>query len=173
MEYRLSTARQILERTPSTLGALLDGLSDEWLDATEAPDSWSPRQVVAHMIGAERSAWIPRVRLMLESPEPPALPPFDRVAEIRVSGRRPIGELLAEFAAVRRESLQTMSRLILDDAALSNAAIHPEFGRVELRQLLATWTVHDLSHLAQIERVMAKQYGEAVGPWRANFRLIR
>jgi hypothetical protein len=173
MEMELPAARQILERTPSTLHALLGGLSDEWLDATEAPDTWSPRQVVAHLIGAEKSAWIPRIRLIFESAQAPALPPFDRVAEITTSGARPIAELLTEFAALRAESLRDVARLTLDDAALSKTGIHPQFGRVELRQLLATWTVHDLAHLSQIERVMAKQYVDAVGPWRANFRLIR
>jgi hypothetical protein len=173
MDYQLSAARQVLERTPSILDALLGGLSDKWLDATEGPDAWSPRQVVAHMLGAERTAWIPRIRLIVDSAEPQPLPPFDRVAEINRSGRRPIGDLLKEFAASRRESLGALATFVLDDTALSKAGIHPEFGRVELRQLLATWTVHDLSHLSQIERTMAKQYADAVGPWRANFRLIR
>jgi hypothetical protein len=173
MEYQLSNARQILERTPRTLDALLGGLSDAWLDAREAPDAWSPREVVAHMIGAERAAWVPRIRLILESDAPPAFPPFDRVAEIRVSGHRPIAELLSDFSALRGESVQTLARLELDDAALSKTGVHPEFGRVELRQLLATWTVHDLAHLSQIERVMARQYADAVGPWRGNFRLMR
>jgi DinB family protein len=172
MEYRLSAARQILERTPSALEALLGGLSDVWLDATEGPDAWSPRQIVAHLIGAERTAWIPRIRIIFESTEPRPLPPFDRVAEINVSGRRPIGDLLEAFAEARRESLRALSNFVFDTAALSKTGIHPEFGQVELRQLLATWTVHDLSHLSQIERTLAKQYTDAVGPWRVNFRLI-
>jgi hypothetical protein len=173
MDYQLTAARQVLERTPSILEALLGGLSDTWLDATEGPDAWSPRQVVAHLLGAERAAWIPRIRLIVDSAEPQPLPPFDRVAEINRSGGRPIGDLLKDFAESRRESLGALSTFAFDAATLGKAAIHPEFGRVELRQLLATWTVHDLSHLAQIERTMARQYADAVGPWRANFRLIR
>lgn|SRR5215471_2733335 len=173
MEYELSTAKQILARTPATLEALLLGLSDEWLDATEGGDSWSPRQVVAHMLGAERSAWIPRLQLILDANEPQPFQPFDRTAEIHASRGRPFGQLIAEFGKCRRESLHMLSALPIDEAALSKTGIHPEFGLVELRQLLATWTVHDLAHLVQIERTMAKQYSAAVGPWIANFRVIR
>lgn len=173
MDFDLSHASQILERTPGTLESLLVGLSDTWLDAKEAPDTWSPRQVVAHMLGAERAAWVPRLRLILEFGDTQQLPPFDRVAEITVSGRRPIAELVADFAAVRRDSLRVVSALRLDADTLSRTGVHPEFGRVELRQLLATWAVHDLSHLAQIERAMAKQYADAVGPWRAYLRIVR
>jgi len=173
MEFEVAAARQILERTPAMLEALLVGLSDDWLDATEGPDSWSPRQVVAHMLGGEREDWIPRVRLILGSEEPPPLPPFDRAAEINASGHRPIGELVAEFGACRRAGLRELSTIRLDDAALSRTGLHPEFGRVDVRQLLSTWAVHDLTHLVQIERTMAKQYAAAVGPWRAYLRILR
>src|SRR5215467_15374409 len=173
MDYELSTAKQVLERTPATLESLLVGLSDEWLDATEGGESWSPRQVVAHMLGAERAAWIPRLRLILDAREPQRFQPFDRTAEISASRGRPFEELVMEFRERRRESLSLLSTLSIDEATLSKTGIHPEFGLVELRQLLATWTVHDLAHLVQIERTMAKQYSAAVGPWIANFRVIR
>jgi hypothetical protein len=173
MEFALATARQILERTPATLESLLVGLSDDWLDATEGPDTWSPRQVVAHMLGGEREDWIPRLRLILGSEEPPPLPPFDRVAEINASGNRPIEELIAAFSECRRAGLRELSEIRLDDAALSRTGIHPAFGRVDVRQLLSTWVVHDLNHLMQIERTMAKQYAAAVGPWRAYLRILR
>lgn len=173
MEYELTKATQILERTPATLEALLVGLSDEWLDGTDGPDTWSPRQVVAHMIGAERAAWIPRLRFILDFGESRPLPPFDRVAEIMLSGHEPIERLVAEFGEQRRDSLAVLSRLTLDGPTLSKAGTHPEFGRVELRQLLATWTVHDLAHLVQIERTMARQYTDAVGPWRTYLRVVR
>jgi hypothetical protein len=173
MEYDRAKATQILERTPATLEALLVGLSEEWLDGTDGPDTWSPRQVVAHLLGAERAAWIPRLRMILDFGEGRPLPAFDRVAEISASGRKPIGELIAEFAEQRRDSLGVLSRLPLDGPTLSKAGTHPEFGRVELRQLLATWTVHDLAHLVQIERTMAKQYADAVGPWRTYLRVVR
>jgi hypothetical protein len=173
MEYDLAHAKQILERTPATLSSLLVGLSDAWLDSTDGPDTWSPRQIVAHMIGAERSAWIPRLRMILDSAEPSPLPPFDRTAEIAASGTRAIAELVSEFGERRRESLAVVSSLALDGETLSKTGLHPEFGRIELRQLLATWAVHDLSHLVQIERTMARQYADAVGPWRAYLRVFR
>lgn len=173
MEFALLKAKEILERTPATLESLLVGLSDDWLDATEGPETWSPRQVVAHMVGAERSAWIPRLRVILDFGEARALPAFDRVAEIKASGNEPIAGLVGAFAGLRRDSLSVMSTLGLDDETLSKAGTHPEFGRVELRQLLATWAVHDLAHLVQIERTMAKQYTDAVGPWRAYLSIVR
>jgi hypothetical protein len=173
MEFELATARQILERTPATLKSLLVGLSDDWLDATDGPDTWSPRQVVAHMLGGEREDWIPRLRLILGSGEPPPLPPFDRVAELEASGHRPIEELVAEFGECRRAGLRELSEIRLDDAALSRTGLHPEFGRVDVRQLLSTWAVHDLTHLMQIERTMAKQYAAAVGPWRDYLRILQ
>jgi hypothetical protein len=173
MEFELATARQILERTPATLSSLLVGLSDDWLDATEGPGTWSPRQVVAHMLGGERENWIPRLRVILRSDEPPPLPPFDRDAEIKASGHRPIGELVEEFGECRRAGLRELSTIRLDDAALSRTGLHPEFGPVDVRQLLSTWAVHDLTHLIQIERTMAKQYAAAVGPWRAYLRILR
>lgn len=173
MQYDLAHAKQILERTPGALESLLVGLSDAWLDATDGPETWSPRQIVAHMLGAERTAWIPRLRMILDKGEAQQLPPFDRVAEINASGGRPIAELVADFASRRRESLAVVATLKLDGDVLSKTGLHPEFGRVELRQLLATWAVHDLSHLVQIERTMARQYADAVGPWRAYMRVVR
>lgn len=173
MTFRIDSAVEILERTPATLTALLGGLSDEWLAQTEGPDTWNARQVVAHLIGGEKTDWIPRVEHLLEHGERKPFPPFDRLAEIRMSGERPMGELLAEFAALRRGSLDALMRLQLTSAQMNLPGAHPEFGTVYLRQHLATWATHDLTHISQIVRALAKRYAEDVGPWQAYLRVVR
>lgn len=173
MKYQLAEARQILERTPGVLRAMLDGLSDAWTLPNEGSDTWSPRDVVAHLVGAERVAWIPRIRHLLDFGEDRPLLPFDRTAEIVASADKPVQTLLDDFAHLRRDSLQVLSTLNLSESQLARTGKHPEFGVVRLHDLLATWVVHDLSHTAQIVRVMATQYRDEVGPWRANLRVIR
>lgn len=162
----------VLERTPPVLSALLDGLPPEWTETREAPDSFSPRDVVGHLIVGEETDWVPRLRLILEKGDSEAFVPFDRFGfRGRIEGR-PIAELTAEFAAKRGLNLRYLRSLALDDATLARPGRHPALGAVTLRQLLATWTVHDLNHLGQIARVMARRDADAVGPWRAYLGIL-
>ncbi|HEX8319895.1 DinB family protein [Longimicrobium sp.] len=168
----LSMHTAVLERTPGVLRALLLDLPFEWADGTEGPGSWSPAMVVEHMAGEERANWIPRARSILQPGGPRALPAIDRVAPATRGDPRALAMLLDEFSVLRRESLSTVASWTLTREDLEREGEHPEFGRVTLGQLLATWVAHDLSHLAQIARVMAKRQREAVGPWRAYLPIM-
>jgi DinB superfamily len=172
MTFDLTMGVQVLERTPRTLHAMLDGLACGWLDATEGPDTWSPRVVVRHLIQAERANWIPRAEIILQQGSDCRFRPFDRLPVAIATGAKSIGDLLSEFSQVRGENLAKLREWHLTDTQLAFEGEHPEFGTVTLRQLLATWVAHDLSHIAQISRVMAKQYRDAVGPWRAYLRVM-
>ena len=167
MEFHLPDGLAILERTPSALHALLDGLPPGWTEATEGPDSWSPYVIVGHLIHGERTDWIPRARLILEQGVDRRFTPYDRFAQFRESAGKPLADLLGEFTNLRAANVALLRQWHLSDEQLALTGEHPEFGAVTLEQLLATWVAHDLSHLAQITRVMAKQYRDAVGPWRA------
>jgi hypothetical protein len=167
MDFDLATGIAVLERTPRTLHALLDGLPAAWTDATEGPETWSPYVIVGHLIHGERADWITRARLILAQGTERRFAPFDRFAQFRESEGKSLAQLLDEFARLRAESLATLAAWRLTEAQLALEGEHPAFGPVTLRQLLATWVAHDLGHLAQATRVMAKQYRDAVGPWRA------
>ena len=162
----------VLERTPRVLRAMLDGLPPEWIDADEGAGTWSPFAVVGHLVHGERANWIPRARVILEHGPARAFPPFDREAQFRDSAGKTITDLLDELAELRTDNLATLAGWRLDEAQLRLEGLHPEFGRVTLGQLLATWVVHDLSHIAQVARVMAKQYREEVGPWRVYLPVL-
>jgi hypothetical protein len=173
MKFDLDDAIQLLRSTPDILWVVLAGLPEEWISANEGPDTWSPFDVVGHLIHGEETDWIPRARLILEQGEAKVFEPFDRFAQLENSKGRSMGELLDEFADLRAESLEALDAMKLTDEDMERTGQHPEFGKVTLRQLLATWTVHDLSHLAQISRVLAKQYKDEVGPWSAYLRVIK
>lgn len=173
MEFRVEDAGPVLRRTPAVVRALLADLPDQWSRATEGPGTWSPFDVVGHLIHAERTNWIPRVEHLLQHGADVPFPPFDREAMFAASQGRPLAELLGTFEAVRANSLARLDALALEEADLSRRGRHPEFGEILLKQLLATWVAHDLSHLAQIVRVMARQYSEAVGLWRAYLSILR
>ena len=166
MQFELDRSVAMLERTPSTLRTMLLGLPREWTDATEGPGTWSPYDIVGHLIHGERADWIPRARIILAQGADRGFTPFDRLAQFRESQGKSLENLLDEFARLRTESLITLAGFALDDAKLALEGEHPAFGAVTLRQLLSTWVAHDLGHVAQIARVMAKQYRDAVGPWR-------
>ena len=167
MDFKLNEGISVLERTPAALRALLSGLSLEWTGATEGPDTWSPYVIVGHLIHGERTDWIPRAQIILAQRPERRFEPYDRFAQFRESEGKSLAELLDEFAQLRAGTVAMLVGWDLTDAQLQLEGEHPEFGRVTLRQLLATWVAHDLSHVAQAARVMAKQYREAVGPWRA------
>lgn len=172
MDFRLDQAREVLGRTPATLNALLRDLPAEWVAANEGADSWSPFDVVGHLIHAEETDWMPRAKIILEHGEARAFEPFDRFAMFEASGGKSLDELLDTFERLRGESLRELEALSLTPELLAKPGRHPELGAVTLGQLLSTWVVHDLGHVAQVVRVMAKQYGEAVGPWRAYLSVL-
>jgi hypothetical protein len=172
MDFDLTNGIAILERTPATLRALLDGLSPEWTDATEGPGTWSPYVVIGHLLHGERADWIPRAQLILAQGQHRTFTPFDRLAQFRESEGKSLTELLDAFAELRADNVQTLNDWQLTDADLSLEGTHPEFGAVTLRQLLATWVAHDLGHIVQVSRVMAKQYRDAIGPWRAYLSVM-
>jgi hypothetical protein len=172
MDFDLAAGTAVLERTPHVLRALLGGLPAGWTDADEGPDTWSPRVVVGHLVHLERTDWIPRARIVLAGGPERRFAPVDRFAQLRESEGRALDELLDDFARLRAENLATLAGWRLGEEQLALEGEHPQFGPVTLRQLLATWTAHDLAHLAQTARVMAKQYREAVGPWRAYLSVM-
>ena len=173
MEVRLEEALRLLGQTPSVLDALVVGLPEEWLHATEGGESWSPYTIVGHLIHGERTDWVPRALLILSAPagQPPTFEPFDRLAQFAWPNR-PIGALLEEFAGLRRDNLLTVEAWNLGPDHLALPGRHPELGPVTLGQLLATWVVHDQSHIRQIARVLARQYATEVGPWGAYLPVL-
>ena len=169
MQFQLNDAIEVLRTTPGVLDPLLRGRSAAWLDCRKAPDTFSPTQVLGHLIFGEMTDWIPRARHILEGRGATPFEPFDRWGHEPLIRGRAIGDLLDEFARLRGENLQTLESLALDDRKLEMIGTHPDpsLGRVTLRNLIATWAVHDLGHIAQIMRVMSNEYRDAVGPWRA------
>jgi hypothetical protein len=172
MEFDLSAAVDVLWRTPMTLRPMLSGLPDAWLRATEGPDTWSAYDILGHLIHGERTDWIPRARIVLDQGAERRFVPFDRTAQFRESAGKSMEELLGEFMMLRAQNLSTVGGWQLTDAQLALTGEHPELGAVTLRQLLSTWVAHDLSHIAQIARVLARQYRDAVGPWRAYLPIL-
>lgn len=173
MTFVLAETLDLLARTPAALAALLAGTSPAWHDADEGPDTWSPRQVVGHLIHGEETDWVPRARIILEHGQARPFEPFDRFAHLRRFAGWPVDRLLDRFAELRRDNLATVHGWRLDEAKLALPGRHPELGAVTLRELLATWAVHDLGHLAQVARVMAKRYGAEVGVWRAYLGILQ
>jgi hypothetical protein len=167
----LEEAVAILARTPATLDALLRGLPEGWIVAHEGGETWSPFDV-GHLITAELDDWMPRVKRILEHGTSVAFDKFDRFAQFALSHGRTLASLLDELASLRQENLRELAALRLTDADLDRRGRHPELGVVTLRQLLATWVAHDLDHVVQISRVLARQYSDEVGPWRAYLRII-
>jgi DinB family protein len=173
VEFRFDDGLPVLRRTPDVLRALLADLPASWTDAAEGPGTWSPFDVVGHLIHGERTDWVPRVEHIMRHGDLVPFPPFDREAMFAASSGHTLGELLDTFEQSRSNSLARLRALDLTDADLDRRGRHPEFGIVTMRQHLSTWVAHDLGHLSQIVRVMARQYSEAVGPWRAYLSIIR
>jgi hypothetical protein len=165
LNFDLASATDVLERTPRTLEELLRDLPDAWVRGTEGPDTFSPFDVVGHLIDGEETDWMPRARIILARGAEPRFEPYDRFRHYERNIGRTLTSLLDEFARLREANLETLSSWKLTPAQLDLSGIHPTFGAVTLRQLLAAWVVHDLGHIAQVARVMAKQYKDAVGPW--------
>jgi len=172
MEFELQHAIEILGRTPSTLNSMLRGIPEPWLAQNEGPETWSPHDVVGHLIHGEETDWIPRATIILEHGEARAFEPFDRVAMFEKSKGKSIAELLDTFALLRRKSLHELNEMKLTPTLLEKRGKHPELGVVTMKQLLSAWVVHDLGHVRQIVRVMAKQYRDAVGPWKEYLSIL-
>jgi hypothetical protein len=165
MQFHLERSVDVLRRTPSVLVTMLGDVDESWSRATEGPETFSPFDVVGHLIDGEETDWIPRAGIILAQSANPVFEPYDRFRHRARNARRTLGSLLAEFAELRAANLVVLGSWRLTEAHLDLPGIHPGLGRVTLRQLLAAWVVHDLGHLAQVARVMAKQYREAIGPW--------
>jgi hypothetical protein len=172
MEFDVTLGIAVLERTPPTLRALLRGLGPAWADATEGPETWSPYVIMGHLILGERTNWVARAQLILAQGPNRRFAPFERVPRLRASQSESLDGLLDQFASLREANLTTLAGWRLTDTELALEGEHPEFGVVTLRQLLATWVAHDLGHVGQAARVMAKQYREAVGPYRAYLPIL-
>ena len=172
MRFDLEEAVAVLARTPEALRAMLDGAPAGWVRGDEGAGTWSPYAVIGHLIHGEKTDWIPRARIVLEQGEGRPFDRFDREAMLREPQDRSLEALLDEFARRRGESLATLRGWKLGPAELARRGTHPAFGPVTLAQLIAAWVVHDLDHVTQVARVMAKQYTEAVGPWRAYLSVL-
>ena len=169
----LTLALTMLHRTPAVLDALLADLPEDWASVNEGPDTWSPYDVVGHLIDGERTDWLARVRIILSDQGERAFETFDRFRHLRESPRPSLADRLATFAALRQENLAALEALHLAAPDLARTATHPELGTVTLRELLSTWVAHDLDHVSQIVRVLATPLAGDVGPWRAYLRVVR
>jgi hypothetical protein len=173
MPFEFDDALPVLRRTPPSLRALLLDLPEPWIRATEGPGTWSPFDVVGHLIHSDRTNWMPRVEHMLRHGDAVAFPSFDREGMFEASKGHSLADLLDTFDHVRAEALDRLLALGLTEADSTRPGRHPDLGPVTLGQHLSTWVVHDLDHLAQVVRVMARRYSAAVGPWRGYLSILR
>jgi len=173
MKFQIEKAVEILRQTPLTVKSLLGNLSEDWTGNDENSEDWSPFDVVGHLIHGEETDWIPRAEIILAQGENPAFVPFDRFAQFDKSKGKTLSELLETFAVLRKENLEKLRRLNITPEQLKLKGIHPELGEVNLEQLLATWVVHDLTHIRQIVTVLAKKYSENVGVWKEYLSILK
>jgi hypothetical protein len=172
MEFDLEKSIEILSRTPDVLDTLLAGLNEEWTSNNEGEDTWSPYDVLGHLIHGENTDWVTRMEIILSDGLEKTFKPFDRFAQFEESKGKNLSQLLEEFKSVRKRNLEILESKNITIEDLSRKGIHPVFGEVTLQQLLATWTAHDLGHIGQIVRVMAKQYATEVGPWQEYLPIL-
>lgn len=172
MKYSLERSYEILDRTPGVLQALLSGLPDDWVMPNEGPETFSPYDVVGHLVHGEKTDWVVRTKMILEFGNTKTFEKYDRFAQYEESKGKSLHQLLNEFAAIRKDNMIWFKALNLTEADLDRKGMHPVLGDLTLRNLLATWVVHDLTHIAQITRVMAKQYKTEMGPWPEFFRIL-
>jgi hypothetical protein len=172
MEFQLSQAIEILSRTPAVVETLLAGLSDDWTMHNEGSDTWSPYDIIGHYIEGEKNDWITRMEIILSDKTERNFKPFNRFAQFGDSKGKSLSQLLDQFKQLRKDNLFKLQSANLTEDDLDRTGTHPHFGTVTLRQLLSTWVVHDLSHINQMSRVMARQYTEAIGPWKEYFNVI-
>jgi hypothetical protein len=172
MKYSKERSYEILERTPVVMRTLLAGLHDDWVMSNEGPETFSPYDVIGHLIHGEKTDWVTRSKIILEFGLSKPFTPWDRFAQYEESKGKTLEQLLDEFERVRKENMEWFRSLQLTETDLEKKGMHPALGEVSLRHLLSTWVVHDLTHIAQVTRVMAKQYTGEMGPWPAFFRIL-
>ncbi|KMJ57254.1 hypothetical protein AB685_17800 [Bacillus sp. LL01] len=172
MNFQMNEAMEILERTPNALEQLLVGLSEGWLICNEGEGTWNAIEVIDHLIEGEKMNWIPRLRFILQEGDSKPFPEFDRFAHLNENTAAPIEQKLQAFREIRKENLQTLKLLIDPTQHLEQKGIHPALGEVKARELISTWAVHDLTHTAQIVRVIAKRYSTDVGPWKEYLGIL-
>ena len=165
MKFDLNQAISVLERTPVVFRNLLNNLSQEWTHRNEGPDTWSPYDVMGHLVHGEKTDWMPRLEIILSDEAQKTFEPYNRFAQFEMSKGKSLGDLLDEFELLRKRNLRNLKSKFLSTEELSRQGVHPELGPVSLREMLSAWVVHDLGHIAQVSRVMAKQYSNEVGPW--------
>lgn len=173
MTFNLSDSIVLLSRTPLILRSLLDGLPDPWVNNNDGGHTWSPYDIVGHLIHGEKTDWIPRARIILSDQKDKTFVPFDRFAQNEESKGKSIEQLLSEFSKLRAENVEELKAMNITSEKLKMTGIHPELGVATLAQLLATWTAHDLNHIRQMTRVMARNYKEEAGPWRAYMSILQ
>ncbi len=173
MEFKIEQALQILERTPLVVETLLFGLDEEWILNNEGPETWSPYDIVGHYIHGEKTDWIPRMDIILGEGADKQFEKFDRFAQFRNSKGKTLNQLLDEFKLLRKANLERLRSVEMTEETLDKTGVHPAFGVVTLRQLLAAWVVHDLNHIYQVSRVLSKQYKEEAGPWIAYLKVLQ
>ena len=173
MKYNINNALEVLEQTPKTLHSFLGNLSNEWIYSNEGENTWSPFDIIGHLIHGEKTDWIIRLNIILSKSETKTFEPFDRFAQQKDDKSIPIEELLKQFKKLRTENLKELIAFNLSPDKLEKQGIHPDLGKAKLKELLSTWVVHDLGHIAQISRVMAKQYKSEVGPWKKYLGILK
>ena len=173
MNFSIEKSLEILERTPKVLDSLLQGISDDWTSNNEGPETWSAYDVVGHLIHGEITDWIPRADIILSQNPDKKFTPFNRFAQTEDSEGKSLQQLLEEFKTLRKKNIEHLRSKNISSLDLEKKGIHPAFGEVTLAQLLSTWVVHDLNHLAQVSRVMAKYYLKDVGPWTAYLKILQ
>ena len=173
MEINLDRSIEVLKTTPYVLDAYLSQLSKDWINNNEGRDSWSPYDILGHLIYGERTDWMPRIKTILNDSGNKKFEPFDRFAQLKKEQNKPIQTMIQEFKDLRKKNLEELIALNITEKDLKRVGFHPELGKVSLQQLLATWTVHDLGHIGQISRVMAKQYLKDVGPWFEYLNVLK
>ena len=173
MQYNVSKAIEILERTPGVLNQLLQGISEEWIKNNEGENTWSPYDVIGHLVHGEEVDWLVRTKIILEFEDAKTFEPFDRFAQFEKSKGKSIDELLKEFEQLRKANLEEFKNLNISESDLDKKGSHPGLGSVTLRNMLASWVAHDLGHITQISRVMAKQYSSEIGPWHAYLAIMK
>lgn len=173
MKFDFDKSVEILERTPAVLKTLLSGLDDDWVMNNEGPETFSPYDVTGHLTNGEKTDWAVRAKIILEFGLTKPFDSYDRFAQYEESKGKTLAQLLDEFEKQRTENISWLKSLNLSEADLDKKGMHPVLGEVTLRNLLSTWVVHDLAHIAQITRVMAKQYKEDIGPWNEFFRILK
>ena len=173
MNFSIVRSIEILERTPDVLIAMLQNVSADWTSSDEGIETWSAYDIVGHLIHGEKADWIPRMEIILSGRLDKTFEPFDRFAQFHESKGKSLTQLLDEFKRLRQKNIEHLRSKKLTDENIEEKGIHPTFGEVTLSQLLSTWTVHDLNHIAQISRVMAKQYKAEVGPWVEYLRILQ